>query len=69
MAQISLDDRHVKDLLKQAILELFDERRDLFYELFAEIVEDVGLVQAIREGAATERVSRDDVMQALEPAA
>lgn len=69
MAQISMDDRQVKDLLKEAILELFQERRDLFYQLFAEVIEDVGLSQAIREDATTERVSRREVMQALEQTA
>jgi hypothetical protein len=69
MAQISMDDRQVKDLLKEAILELFEERRDLFYQLFAEVIEDVGLAQAIREGAGTERVNREEVMRALEQAA
>jgi hypothetical protein len=69
MAQISMDDRQVKDLLKEAILELLEERRDLFYQLFAEVIEDVGLAQAIREGAGTERVNREEVMRALEQAA
>lgn len=69
MAQISMDDRQVKDLLKEAILELHEERRDLFYQLFAEVIEDVGRAQAIREGAGTERVNREEVMRALEQAA
>jgi len=47
MSQVSLDEARVKELLKQAILELFQERRDLLHELFVEVLEDLALVNAI----------------------
>jgi hypothetical protein len=39
MSTISLDDSRIKELFKQAILEAIDERKDLFSELFAEVLE------------------------------
>jgi hypothetical protein len=66
MATITMDESQVKDLFKQALLELFDERRDLFYGLFAEILEDAGMVNAIREGQGTYTVSREEVFDILE---
>ncbi len=55
-----------QDLVKQAILELLEERQDLFSELFVEAVEDLGLTNAIKEGEATPDVSRSKVFSILE---
>jgi hypothetical protein len=65
MTTFSLDDKHMKDLIKQALLELFQERRDLFYDLFEELIEDVGLANAMREGENSKIVSEQEVMRTL----
>ena len=59
------EDTRIKDLFKQALLELLTERRDEFYELFAEALEDILLVYAIREGENSETVSKKEVLRAL----
>jgi len=69
MAQVSLDEARVKELFKQAILELFQEQKDLLYDLFAEVLEDLALVNAIQEGESSETISRAEVFQILESAA
>ena len=66
MGETSIDESRIKDLIKQAVLEVLQERRDLISELFSEAIEDLGLTQAIREGESTESVSRDEVIKALE---
>ena len=65
MATLSLEDQHTKELMKQALLELFQERRDLFYNLFEEVLEDVGLANAMRAGENSGIVSEKEVMMAL----
>ncbi len=65
MTTLSLEDKRMKDLIKQALLELFQERRDLFYDLFEELLEDVGLANAMREGESSKTVSEQEVMKAL----
>jgi hypothetical protein len=65
MTILSMEDKHTKDLIKQALLELFEERRDLFYALFEEVFEDVGLANAMRESENSEVVSEQEVMKAL----
>jgi len=65
MSTLTAQDKHLKDLLKQAMLELLEERRDLFSEIFAEAIEDAGLVNAIKEGQAGYNVSKDDVLKIL----
>ncbi|HET7088332.1 MAG TPA: hypothetical protein VFL17_06750 [Anaerolineae bacterium] len=69
MAQVSLDEARVKELFKQAMLELFQEQRGLLYDLFVEVLEDLALVNAIQEGESSETVSRAEVFQILESAA
>jgi len=59
------NDARLKDLLKQAVLELLEERRDLFSEIVAEAMEEAGLVNAIREGQFTYIVSKREVLKAL----
>lgn len=68
MSYAYLSDVQVKALLKQAFLELFQEQRSLFYELFAEVLEDLALARAIEEGASTESVSKAEVLHVLEAA-
>lgn len=62
------DSEQVKDLFKQALLEVLQEERDLFYDLVAEIVEDLALVKAIKAGEDSAVVSRDEIFTLLEDA-
>jgi hypothetical protein len=68
MSSVTLDERQIKDLFKQAVLELFQERRDLLYDLLAEVIEDLALANAIKEGESTETVSRAEVFRISEGA-
>ena len=65
MAQTTLDEKQLKDLFKQAILELFQERKDLLYDVFAEALEDLAITNAIKEGEVSETVSRSEVFDIL----
>jgi hypothetical protein len=66
MSTISVEEMQLKDLLKEAILELMQERRDELEEVFAEIIEDLALARAIEEGKSTETVSKAEILQVLE---
>lgn len=55
MSRTALDETQIKELFKQAFVELLQERKDLFYELVVEIVEDLALLGAIKEGEDTVR--------------
>lgn len=66
MAELNLSEAQLKDLLKTAILEVFQERRDLFQELIAEALEDIAMIKAIDEGKDSEPVSRDTIFSILE---
>ncbi len=66
MPQTLLESPQLKQLLKQALTETLTEQRDLLREVFAEALEDVALLEAIREGETTETVDRDAVFAVLE---
>jgi hypothetical protein len=65
MTILSLEDKRTKDLLKQALLELFQERRELVSEVFEDVIEDVGLARAMRDAEDSEVVSEKEVMRAV----
>ena len=66
MQQIIDDKNQLKEVFKQAFAELLQERRDLLYDVFAEVLEDIALANAIKEGEETEIASRKQVFKILE---
>ena len=50
MQQIIDDKNQLKEVFKQAFAELLQERRDLLYDVFTEVLEDIALANAIKEG-------------------
>jgi hypothetical protein len=66
MAVTLSDETRLKALLKEALVEVLEQRREWFSTLVAEAIEDIALVQAIKAGETTEIVSRDDIFELLE---
>jgi len=64
----SIDEAKLKDLLKSAVAEVLDERREFVKEIIEEAMEDVALARAIDEGVSTDTVSRQEVLTILETA-
>lgn len=67
MIASGIDEARLKGLLKEALLEALEERREWFSAVVAEAMEDLGMVQAIKEGENDPLVSRDEVFRLLEP--
>lgn len=66
MGSISIDDDKLKGLLKQALVEVLEERRELLYDVVVEAVEDGGLARAIKEAEDSPLVDKARVVEALE---
>ena len=66
MEQIPIDPNTLKKTLKEALSEALHEERELFHDLFLEVLEDFALGVAIREGLETDPISRDGVLSVLE---
>ncbi len=66
MTEISLNENKLKELIKTAIVELIQEQKEVFSDLLAEVIEDIALEKAIKEGENTEPVSREAIFKILE---
>jgi len=50
MSSIIIDDQTLRGLLKEALIEVLEEKPELLRDMLAEAIEQIGLAQAIREG-------------------
>ena len=66
MGSITIDEGKLKVLLKQALVEVLEERAELIRDLLSEAVEDIALVKAIKEGEGSTIVGKVEVLKALE---
>ncbi|MHB8521201.1 MAG: hypothetical protein ACYDH9_10635 [Limisphaerales bacterium] len=65
----AVEERRIKSLLKDAVVELLQERHDLLREAFQESLEDVAMLRAIQAGEKTRLTSRKKIFQRLTRAA
>ncbi|MEZ0397240.1 MAG: hypothetical protein ABWK53_12530 [Anaerolineales bacterium] len=61
MTMVTLDEQQFKALLKEALVELFEERRDVFAAMVAEALEEMALARAIRDGRKNDFVSKEEI--------
>lgn len=59
----------LKQVFKEALIETFQEQREFLREIIAEAIEDVALLEAVREGQKTPRASREEVFRILKGSA
>ena len=69
MARTGSDNEQFKETLKEALAETLHEQRGLLHDVFAEVLEDFALAEAIREGSQTDLAGRKEVFDALEDGA
>jgi hypothetical protein len=63
--ELPLDETQTKRIVKEALVELVQERQELFFELIVEAMEEIGLADAIREGRKNEFVAESDIQAIL----
>lgn len=66
MAQLSIDEKKLKDLLKETLIEVIEQKKDLFHDIVAEAIEDIAITNAIKEGESTESINREEVFNIIE---
>ena len=64
--QTLIDDGKLKQLLKEALIEAIEEKKNVFYDLIVDAVEDIAMVRAIQEGENTETISKQEIFNILE---
>jgi hypothetical protein len=65
MTELNLDEDKIKQIFKIALTEVIQEQKEVFSDLLAEIIEDIALEKAIKEGENTETVSREAIFKIL----
>ena len=65
----ALEQRQLKTLLKDAVVEVLKERHDLLRDALQESIEDLAMLKAIQAGEKTRIVSRRRILQRLNRAA
>jgi hypothetical protein len=61
-----IDEGKLKQILKEALIEALEEKKDVFHELIVEAIEDIVMINAIRQGQNTETVSKQEVFDILD---
>ena len=56
-----IDDNKLKDLMKQAIIETIEEKKDMVQGLLVEALEDVAMINAIKDGEDSGLAERDEI--------
>ncbi len=64
----AVEERRFKGLIKTAVTEILEERRDLLRDAIRETLEDLALVRAIQLGEKSRLTSRKKVFRRLERA-
>lgn len=64
--ELTISDEKTKELLTEVLIEMIQQKREVFYEIVLEALEDVGLANAISEGRRNEFVGEDEIMNILE---
>ena len=52
--------------MKEALVEALQEQKSVFHDMIIEAIEDIAMINAIRERADTESVSKKEIFDILE---
>lgn len=61
----ALEERRIKSLLKDAVVEVLEERHDLLRSALQDSLEDVAVVRAIQAGEKAPLTSREKIFRRL----
>ena len=62
----AINQEQLKNVIKTALVEVLEERKDLLYDAIEDAIEDVAFARAIEEGESTELVEREEIFKLLE---
>lgn len=59
------NNKELKETFKEAIIEVFENRKDILVDAISEAMEDLGMAKAIKEGDKNNLVKEEVVMNYL----
>ena len=63
---IPTEDQKFKELVKAALIDVLEERRDLVKDILVEAIEDMALSRAIGQGLSSDPIPRNEILELLE---
>jgi hypothetical protein len=51
--------------MTEVLVEMLEQKREVFYEIIIEALEDIGLARAIEEGRENEFVNKAEILELL----
>ncbi|GAB6095419.1 hypothetical protein JCM14469_16710 [Desulfatiferula olefinivorans] len=64
--QTEFNENILKQVFKEALLEMIEENRSVFQDIIVEALEDIALGHAIDEGKDSESASRQEIFSILD---
>jgi hypothetical protein len=62
----TINEEKTKEMLTEILVEMMQSKRDVFYEIVIEALEDIGLANAITEGRNNEFISEEEIFSILD---
>lgn len=63
--ELTVNENKMKELIKDALIELMSEKKGVFQDILIEAIEEVGLINAIREGRKNNFVNEERIINLL----
>lgn len=63
--ETSVDDIKLKNLMKQALIEVLEEKKEVVHDLLVAAMEEIALIRAIQEGEDSGPATRDEIFEIL----
>jgi signal transduction histidine kinase len=64
--ETAIDDGKIKELIKQAIIEAIEEKKDIVHDLLMEVMDDLAMIRAIEEGEDSGNAGREEIFNILD---
>ena len=64
--QTMMDEGRLKQVFKEALIEMLEEKHSLFHDIVVEAMEDIALSLAIQEGQGSGKATKEEVFGILE---
>ncbi|WP_320042309.1 hypothetical protein [uncultured Desulfobacter sp.] len=64
--QTVMDEGRLKQVFKEALVEMLEEKQNIFHEMIVDAMEDIALSRAIQEGQKTGTATKKEIFNILE---
>lgn len=64
--QTIMDEGRLKQVFKEALIEILEEKQNIFHDMILEAMEDIALSRAIREGQDSGTATKQEIFDILE---